>query len=230
MDLNDNSVQSEREMYISVISTIENIALASRRSKETKHVDVAFLISKVSNYMERLMKGASRLIRIFFMTVISISSKEITTIAKRGSKRKRSDKAVREDQWMQTDLETSLEECNKLVAQLELVLDKQLTAEVDLKPTFGEVCHYTMKKFILISYVKIRECGPKVVGGATRLLRTPASHCLVFMISPEERTRKPYALPVQMLPCRGILDGLMRKLADRVKERMVTLGVDVCGE
>ena len=76
------------------------------------------------------------------MTVISISFKEITTIAKRGSKRKRSDKAVREDQWMQTDLETSLEECNKLVTQLKLVLDKQLTAEVDLKPTFGEVCHY----------------------------------------------------------------------------------------
>ena len=163
------------------------------------------------------------------MTVISISSKEIMTIAKRGSKRKRSDKAVREDQWMQTDLETSLEEFNKLVAQLELVLDKQLTAEVDLKPTFGEVSLYN-EKFILISYVKIRECGPKEVEGATRLLRTPASHCLVFMISQEERTRKPYALPVQMLPCRGISDGLMRRLADRVKVRMVTLGVDVCGE
>ena len=34
--------------------------------------------------------------------------------------------------------------------------------------------------------------------GVYRFYRTAATHVLVIMISPEERTRKPYALPVQL--------------------------------
>ena len=54
-----------------------------------------------------------------------------------------------------------------------------------------------------------------VIRGVVRKQRQPASHAMVFMISPEDRSRKPYALPVQLLPYRGIKDSAVRDLANK---------------
>ena len=63
----------------------------------------------------------------------------------------------------------------------------------------------------------------------TRHQRTAATHLLVFMISCEERKKKPYALPVQCLPYKGLSDGKARELANKVIEKMTNLNMKVAG-
>ena len=46
----------------------------------------------------------------------------------------------------------------------------------------------------------IRQRVVTFIRGITCHKRTAATHVLVFMVSPEERNRKPYALPVQCIP------------------------------
>ena len=59
--------------------------------------------------------------------------------------------------------------------------------------------------------------------------RTAATHILVFMISTEDRHKKPYALPVQCIPYRGIGDALVRELANKIICKMVKRKMNVAG-
>ena len=45
--------------------------------------------------------------------------------------------------------------------------------------------------------------------------RNAATHVLVIMISPEERSSKPYALPVQYIACRSLKDADVQTIANR---------------
>ncbi|XP_072043005.1 uncharacterized protein [Amphiura filiformis] len=59
--------------------------------------------------------------------------------------------------------------------------------------------------------------------------RTAASHVLVFFIAHEERTTKPYGIPVRFLACNTIQDKKHRELVDELKEEMVRHGLKPVG-
>ena len=63
----------------------------------------------------------------------------------------------------------------------------------------------------------------------TRHQQTAASHILVFMISTEDRRRKPYALPVQCVPYKGLSDSKVRDLANNIISEMVKRKMNVAG-
>ena len=67
------------------------------------------------------------------------------------------------------------------------------------------------------------------IKGVTRHHRTPATHILVFMISTEDRRRKPYALPVQWIPYVGMSDAKIRELANKIITEMVKRKMNVAG-
>jgi len=75
----------------------------------------------------------------------------------------------------------------------------------------------------------IRDKVVAFITGLTRHQCIPATHVLVFMISNEERNRKPYALPVQCIPYRGISDAKERELANKVIHEMVKREMRVAG-
>ena len=52
---------------------------------------------------------------------------------------------------------------------------------------------------------------------------------MVFMISPEERSKKPYATPVQLVSCRGMTDATVRDLTNGIKRAMVERNMKVRG-
>lgn len=97
----------------------------------------------------------------------------------------------------------------------------------------------------LASRMQVRECSreeniPRIlqtirqkaiifVKGVVRHQRTAATHVLVFMISNEERNKKPYALPIQCLPYKGISDNKVRELANRIITEMVKRKMKVAG-
>lgn len=64
----------------------------------------------------------------------------------------------------------------------------------------------------------------------SRFRRTPATHVLVVMISPEERNKKPYAIPIQCIPYAGLGDLKLRSIVDKVIEQMTTRGMKVAGK
>ena len=89
--------------------------------------------------------------------------------------------------------------------------------------------NYSLAYSLTISSVQVREQTEEIAQGMCRLIRTPASHALVFMISPEERVRKPYAFPVQLVPCRSLTDEKLRELVQKVVVKMEEMGMNACG-
>ena len=75
----------------------------------------------------------------------------------------------------------------------------------------------------------IRDGLTLFVKRVTRHKRTAATHLLVFMISSEERKKKPYALPVQCLPYKGLSDAKVRELANKIIREMTRLNLKVAG-
>jgi len=67
------------------------------------------------------------------------------------------------------------------------------------------------------------------IKGVTRHRRIPATHILVFMISNEDRRKKPYALPIQCIPYKGLTDAKIRQLANNIISEMVKRKMNVAG-
>ena len=63
----------------------------------------------------------------------------------------------------------------------------------------------------------------------TYFKRIPATHVFVFMISPEMRDRKPYAVPVQCLPYNGLKEKDIRTLVSALCRKMVSYNMKVSG-
>lgn len=59
--------------------------------------------------------------------------------------------------------------------------------------------------------------------------RIAADHIIVFMISDEQRKKKPYALPIKFIPCRTLKDQVVRNLNKEVKEKMKERNLAVVG-
>ena len=67
------------------------------------------------------------------------------------------------------------------------------------------------------------------INGVTCHQRTPATHVLVFMISSEDRRKKPYALLVQCVPYKGLTNAKIRQLANNIISEMVKRKMNVAG-
>ena len=76
----------------------------------------------------------------------------------------------------------------------------------------------------------IRKDLVSFIKGVTRHQRTAATHILVFMISNEERRKKPYAIPVQCLPYKGLSDLKVRELSNKLIVEMKKRKMKVAGE
>ena len=76
----------------------------------------------------------------------------------------------------------------------------------------------------------IRSSLVSLITGVTRHQRTAATHILVFMISSEERRKKPYALPVQCLPYKGLANSTVRDLVNAIIREMSKRHMKVAGE
>ena len=89
--------------------------------------------------------------------------------------------------------------------------------------------HLQVQENIPSQLMMIRQKLVSFIKGVTRHQRTPATHILVFMISTEDRGKKPYALPVQCVPYKGLSDSKVRDLANSVIQEMVKRKMKVAG-
>ena len=82
---------------------------------------------------------------------------------------------------------------------------------------------------VALRLTNIRNEVTKFVKGVTRHQRTAATRCLVVMISTEERNKKPYALPVQCIPYKGLKDSEVREIGNKVIQEMCKRDMKVAG-
>lgn len=62
-----------------------------------------------------------------------------------------------------------------------------------------------------------------------RYQRSAATHILVVLVSPEERSVKPYALTIQCIAYKSLKDGEVRKICDDVVKEMTKRKMKVAG-
>lgn len=67
------------------------------------------------------------------------------------------------------------------------------------------------------------------IQSSRRHKRTAASHVLVTMISPSERNRKPYVLPINCIPYVSLSEGNACKIINKVVQEMCKRGIKVEG-
>lgn len=77
---------------------------------------------------------------------------------------------------------------------------------------------------------KLRERLRLSAKAASKYRRKAATHAFVFMISPETRTQKPYALPVRCVPNKSLKASELRCLTQEIVEEMKKRGMNVVGE
>lgn len=110
--------------------------------------------------------------------------------------------------------------------------------EVDEFRRLLDECRWIMRQLRELKHTRVDEPMPcsladlrkkmaKFVRGIIRFRRTPASHIAVYMISDERRNKKPYAIPIQCVPYRGMNEALGRKLVNNIIAEMNRRGMRV---
>lgn len=120
--------------------------------------------------------------------------------------------------WNVDDLSRLAEEGRKLIVELRVVKTRAEGPE-------DEYLSSNVPRHLCV----LRERLTLMLKGVYRFYRTAATHVLVIMISPEERTRKPYALPVQCIPYTSLTDKQCRQLTDKVISEMHKRRMKVSG-
>ena len=59
--------------------------------------------------------------------------------------------------------------------------------------------------------------------------RVAATHIMVYMISPAQRDSKPYAVPIQCIPYRGMTEARLREFVDQIVHEMHHRGMKIAG-
>ena len=80
---------------------------------------------------------------------------------------------------------------------------------------------------------KLTQLRPRLIEfikQSTRQRRIAATHVLVIMISPEDRSQKSYALPVQCIPYAGMPHQMLRTLINSLVKEMVDRNMFVAGK
>ena len=75
----------------------------------------------------------------------------------------------------------------------------------------------------------LKENLTSFTSGLTRYKRSPATHVLVTMISPSERSKKPYAVPVSCIPYAGMPEKNARMIINSIVEEMHKKRMNVLG-
>ena len=121
--------------------------------------------------------------------------------------------------WQVKELQDLLLEVRNLTTELSVIRWKCQNESCDL-----------VKENVASALTSLSKRLEEAVKKLSKHQRTAASHIFVILISRESRSRKPYALPVQCLPIRGLKDKQAREIANRIIAEMTERNMKVAGE
>jgi len=130
------------------------------------------------------------------------------------------EETLKEASWEVIEFQTLLQQSQELKSRFEDVLPS-LDPNRDAGRGALNLLRITVKDLASSTQKYLRNVFKKK--------RTPASHVMVTMLSDEKRDHKPYALPVQYLPCQSLKDQFVRDLNVKLKEEMKARDMKVAG-
>lgn len=112
--------------------------------------------------------------------------------------------------------------------------------EVDELQRLLDDCQWILRELNQLKFADSHENVPRrltdlrqkmkmFVKGIVPFQHTSASHIAVYMVSDERRAKKPYAIPIQCVPYRGMNEGLGRRLVKTLVSEMHRRGMCVSG-
>lgn len=218
VDLNDRSVQRSHEEYIQRLKFIEKMGL---RGNLTLLPDLTTLESDLKDDLIFLLSGMNNkfyrctVITLSFLIALEDSNNEYSSKLASG---KTPQKVLFALGWTIDELSRLTKEGRQLVVQCGVINGYLESAECD-----------TVGINIPRQLTDLRTRTTQFVKGVTRLRRVAATHLLIFMISHESRNQKPYALPVQCIPYKGLSEVAIRSMTNKIIEEMVKRRMKVAG-
>lgn len=120
--------------------------------------------------------------------------------------------------WRVEELKQLADKCQILIASVGSLQD----ITTNTTPNFGT--HNVPS--LLDSF---RSSLSTFIRNLSRHQRVQATHLFVFMISCDKRDSKPYAVPVQCVPCRSLPHSKLRQLINELMKEMNSRGMKVAG-
>ena len=222
VDLNDGTLQKTYQDYRQRLQMISSISAANTSHARMVLQTLALQLNDSCMYLkecELISYIFRKAIRYQACILIHIAlAKQTLALEKLKEKDTSSNsKHFNELKWDINDIQHLLQECSWVIHQVD---------ELDALCSTKSVENSHLVAAALSTFKSRVE---DLVHGITRKQREPASHAMVFMISPENRVKKPYALPVQLLPYRGLKDSQLRELANKLKTEMKHRNMEVVG-
>ena len=120
--------------------------------------------------------------------------------------------------WQVQELEELIKCMRKILVEVNVIMEKICDQHADL-----------VSENVARSLGNVREELLEAIKKLSKHQRTAATHVFVFMLSTESRSRKPYSLPVQCLPIRGLRDRTVRDLLNKIILCMKERNMNVAG-
>lgn len=128
------------------------------------------------------------------------------------------EETLKEANWEVIEFQTLLQQSQELKLKFE-----------DILPNLAQNGNRGALNVIRLTIKDLASSTQKYLRNLFKKKRTPATHVMVTMLSDEKRNHKPYALPVQYIPCQTLKDQFVRDLNKSLKEEMKSRDMTVAG-
>ena len=223
VDLNDGKLQDQYRKYSDRLSFIKKIGSGDHETKEALVEDMGLCTEEISDDITYIAKGVnvkSRFVKYFysFFTYLELRQRN-NEYCRKLEGRNASEKVLMNLAWDLKQLEELDAEGRKLKVTCQTIKEK-----------VGDNLFDWVQSNMAGQLTSLRKELESYVRRVSRFRRTPATHILVVMISPQGRNRKPYAIPVQCIPYVGLRDLQLRSIIDKIIDQMTTRGMKVAGK
>ena len=216
VDLADGSLQKKYDDYMKCLRMAEVVGKNIRNAGK----ELSDILEDINKNLDFIQSGTVQLGQHIYLPAAPFLEliKFNDTYSEKLQSSRQSEKELITLAWKVEELTEHNHNGRKLHNDINLLINKiKQCRNLQVQDNIPQQLMLNRQK--LVSFIK----------GVTRHQRTPATHILVFMISTEDRRKKPYALPVQCVPYKGLSDLKVRDLANKVLREMVKRKMKVAG-
>lgn len=225
VDLNDGTLQAQYSAYLERLAHVEGITV-EQQNLEIVIEQLHRLSNELSDDLDFIDSGkytyCTCMLHVLVLYVYLILLTDLRRTDRVYSEKQRSGKSGEKMLVILAWKLKELTDLNEEGRQLNMIISSLI------EKLHGDQCDVVQDN-IPRQVSTLRERMYSFIRRLTRHKRTAATHILVFMISPEDRRRKPYAIPVQCIPYRSLTDAKARELASMVIHEMIKRNMKVAG-
>lgn len=195
-DLGDGTLQRLRAEYDERVKIFKNLA--------SPQMDV----QKVTDDMEKVAVDLET-DKQFLTQGVMKAQKAYTEKSKTPNPSK---KVLMELSWERVEYSELLQQCQCLLSYVK-TLKVSVIQSSQVLHVQKSMCEKTSdwEKYLRNLFVKRRQPA--------------ATHVFIFLLSDEQRNKKPYCLPIQYVPYHSLKDQTVRELTNKIREEMANLGM-----